>query len=226
MNAPLPEAAISVAPQGSAAWHKKRAGKITGSRMHTVMGGGPKAWNTLMEKLDEEMLMSGEELLARAGKVYSRDMERGKRLESVAIAHYELINDVDVERPDFVVHPKYPFIGVSPDGFISRMRRAVEVKCPNMNNHMAYRAYGLPPKYTAQVNAEIWVLDADSCHFISYNPDVPDPNMQQYVELVRRSQQYIERMELKCLEFWDLYTSGKHRLKAEDININNLPKLF
>lgn len=55
----------------------------------------------------------------------------GTRFESVANALYVHINKVDVLEYGLMIHPEYPWLGVSPDG-ITANGIMVEIKCPEM----------------------------------------------------------------------------------------------
>lgn len=56
----------------------------------------------------------------------------GSTNESIAIQYYEEQNEVNVQSCGFVVNPKWPWLGASPDGVmeIKGVKKAIEVKCP------------------------------------------------------------------------------------------------
>ena len=56
----------------------------------------------------------------------------GKKNENTAIKKYENIKNVSVTRCGFIINPKWPWLGTSPDGivFVNEKIRAVEIKCP------------------------------------------------------------------------------------------------
>jgi len=180
---------------------KLREGKLTGSRFHVVMNGGPQAWNTLMEELRNPQPFHTESTVPA--------LAWGIKNEPRAVAEYELRHFVDVEKPAFIEHPRFDFIGISPDGIVLP-RGGVEVKCPwNPEIHLQTFLYKrVPDEYVPQVQGLIWVADLEWVDFISYDPrQVQD---RQYFETrVLRDDAYIDRLQSRCLEFWELYRMGE-----------------
>ncbi len=207
-----------------AQWWEDRRAKLTGSRMAIVMEGGPKQWAKLMDELEWEMWASIEELMAR-GDVDAPALNWGRQHEDEAIAHYELIQNVDVIRAGFTVHPELPFVGASLDFFNVVTRRAGEVKCPyNPEIHAQTVAFGMPKKHKAQTQTEIWVAGATGLDFVSYDPRYPDPMKRHVIIPIERDDAYIAEMERKCREFMDLFTAGKRPVTVEQLT--EVPSFF
>lgn len=61
--------------------------------------------------------------------------------------------------------------GCSPDRIVAGKDEIVEIKCPAPWTHCQYMAEGLEDKYEIQVQAQLWLTNADACHFWSYWPD-------------------------------------------------------
>jgi len=179
----------------------KRLGRITGSIMSTIMDGGPKAWCTL---LDQKKLEIEQPDIAIGSEIYAPSLDWGNRNEPIAIANYEIENAVDVYVPKFsVVHPKYDYIAVLPDGITDEAVQ--EVKCPfNEEIHKMTVIYGLGAEtYKAQIQSEIWCTEKEVCHFISFDPRYKDPEKQLIVLEIERDNEYLEQMEEKCTKFYE-----------------------
>jgi len=205
-------------------WWDKRRGKITGSRMAIIMDGGPKQWAKLMDDLEWELWASVEELSAR-GDADAPALNWGRQHEDEAISHYELLHNLDVLRPGFVTHPKYPFVGASPDFFNAISNRVGEVKCPyDPEVHAKTVAFGMPAKHKAQTQTEIWVTRADGLDFISYDPRYPDPLHRHVLIHIERDDKYIAEMERKCCEFYAMFSSGKRPATVEQLT--DVPSFF
>ncbi len=222
--------------QGTEAWRRQRLGRITGSEMHRVMG-GPRAWASYARQLREEA-----ELLARieAGEEVELGQDFdvaatawGRRWESVALAEYAFQENVDVKPAGFTIHGDYPFIGCSVDGEVYRdaaiIEGVVEVKCPYSESvHLRILACGVvPDEHVAQVQAEIWVVGVEWGAFVSFDPR-RDLDRRYFCRLPDRDDEYIARMEGRCLEFWEFVQSGLDepgRIKS-DLTSGAIPRLF
>ena len=74
-------------------------------------------------------------MLCKKVKPYEKTWRRikacewGTKYEDVAKKLYEIKNNTLVHEFSCLPHPKYPFIGASPDG-ISELGRMLEIKCP------------------------------------------------------------------------------------------------
>lgn len=210
-------------PQGSEAWFRDRLGILTGSDMKTIMNGGNRAWVTLLERKKNEIENPDEALGDEAD---APSLRWGKKYEPRAIAHYELIHNVDVEKVGFVPHPDVPYVGCSPD-FLRREDKIVgEVKCPyNETVHaMTVVHAGGVFDYKPQLMCEIWTTGAEVAHFLSYDPRYRDPAKQLIVVPVEPDLRYIEQMAEKCAKFWDYLQTDTR--PADLGGMDKIPKLF
>jgi len=210
-------------PQGTEEWFRDRRGRLTGSDMRTIMNGGNRSWITLLERKKHEIEFPDEALGDEAD---APSLRWGNENEPRAIAHYELIYNVDVERVGFVPHPTVPYVGCSPD-FLNRDEGVVgETKCPyNEEVHAMTVVHGAGvQEYKPQIQCEIWVTGADVLHFISYDPRYRDPAKQLIVIPVLPDAAYIEKMEEKCAKFWDYLTTDTR--PADFGGLDEIPKLF
>lgn len=162
---------ISDAAQGTEEWLKCRAGRITGTRLKSVMSPKKSTRSTLIHELIAEKL-------APLPEVYqSAWMERGHRIEEVVKKLYGEHSDIKIESVGFIARTDIAWIGISPDGIIrdndGKIIKAVEVKAPSPKVFVQYfLTDAIPDEYFWQVVHYFVVLeDLESLDFIIYNPD-------------------------------------------------------
>lgn len=186
--------------QRSEGWRQQRAGKITASRFIDVMAVGKKgqplqARQTYMMDLATERL-AGEP----RPETYSRSMEWGKEVEPFAFEAYQLKTGLFVTAADFIRHPKYRFIGASPDGLIGD-DGGLEMKCPfNPAVHAQTLLEGMPEDHIAQVQGCMFVTDRDWWDFVSYDPRQA-PEYRLHVQRIPRDDSYIDRLAFELGKF-------------------------
>lgn len=151
--------------QGTEAWDFIRKGKLTGTYLKAIMG-TPKARQEALYEVIAERVTKG---LPED----ENPMERGHRLEPVAIAAFEFETGKRVERTGFCEHDNNQFIAQSPDGLIGETE-AVEVKCMGGKNHVkAWILNEIPDEYYWQAVQYFVVNDKlELLHFVCYNPDI------------------------------------------------------
>lgn len=157
-----------IVEQGSSEWKKEKAGVITGTRLEKVMGSKTLRENIKMELVSE--ILTGQIAEVPA----SLTMQRGTNEEPFAIKEYKERTGKDIQEFGLILHEKYPFIGVSPDGLTGDLKHAVEVKNPNSSTHARYLVDGkLPKKYYWQVVQYFVVIDTlETLDFISHDSRV------------------------------------------------------
>lgn len=177
---------ISDAAQGTEEWLKCRAGRITGTRLKSVMSTRKSTRLTLIHELIAEKL-------APLPEVYQSGwMERGHRIEEVVKKLYP----EQVESVGFIARTDIPWIGISPDGIIrdddGKITQAVEVKAPSPKVFVQYfLADAIPDEYFWQVVHYFIVLeDLQRLDFIIYNPDF-------YSDTIRMKKWTVSRHELQ-----------------------------
>lgn len=157
--------------QGSPAWMELRLGKVTGSRIKDVF----KTDNlSLIDKLiaESETGQSADE-----SDYVSDAMQRGKDLESIAMAEYERIHDTKLTRVGFIQSERFPLLGMSPDGLRFEGDTEVgclETKCPASKTHVQYLRMGLVPvDYRWQTWCPFLISDKIRwVDFMSFDPRV------------------------------------------------------
>lgn len=101
-------------------------------------------------------------------------VDRGNKLEPEAIKAYEKTTKQKVKLVAFIQNDRY---GISPDGLILKpkgetIKKLVEVKCPDTNNHIRYiLEKKIPEEHKDQIiHGFIVCDDVDEIDFVSYCP--------------------------------------------------------
>lgn len=186
--------------QLSEEWFAARRGKITCSRMAEVLAKSEAYADRIAAELLGEITVSQN---FKAG-------QWGNDNEPKARAAYELANSVDVQEVGFFIHPDFPYVGGSPDGFVGD-DGLIEIKCPaNQKVHVSNRMLGVNPSYIAQIQGLLWVTDREWCDFISFDPRVQPP-FDLYVERLTSDTLSFERIEMACVDFWRMIREGRRQ---------------
>jgi len=205
-------------------WFEARRGLITGSRVATVVNGGPRAWNTMLNKLAKEKTMTGAELAAK--QIDAASLSWGRKYEPIAKATYELMYNIELDTPAFITNSAYPGCGYSPDGRwpLPQYGRLVEIKCPYRTvNHGANVLYRQGVKdYQPQMQFGNMITMSHECDFVSFDRRYPDPDKRIVVIPVKADPVYIHEMESKITMFLGMLESGERF----DLNSDKVPELF
>lgn len=196
--------------QGTEEWREVRAGRITASRMNSVMqvgdGGvfksGPRKGQPKpepMARTQYAMELAAERLTMKPRpQINARALQWGKDVEPAARAAYEAERGVITEPGGFFLHSEYDFIGVSPD-FLVLVDGGGEIKSPESPQvHLETLLYGLPDEHIEQIQGGLWVTGRKWWDFVSYHPDFPE-SRRLYIQRVQRDEAYIAKMESACL---------------------------
>lgn len=119
----------------------------------------------------------------------------GKKYEDVAIMIYENRLNVKVHEFGLVKHPKYKFLGASPDGIVGRYKRdgihksnlvgrMVEIKCPVsrvIEHNGEIKGDIVPDYYWVQIQLQLECCDLDECDFWQCALEEYD-NRQEFIE--------------------------------------------
>ena len=157
--------------QGSLEWLMLRLGIPTASRFSDILTPSKLAPSKSQAKYMAELV--AEWALSRPldddSSVY---MERGREMEETAIAKYELLRDVEVDRVGFITTDD-GLMGCSPDGLVED-DGDLEVKCPSAKVHMEYLLNGGPLEdYTLQQQGRLGITGRRWTDFFSYHPTLP-----------------------------------------------------
>ncbi len=188
------------ADQRTDEWRQDRAGRITGSRFTDVISVKKDGKSTaerakLMRQLAFER-MAG----IPAHEVGGKALAWGTEVEPVAVQLYELHTGNIVTPSPFVVHPRYDFVGSSPDGLVGA-KGGIEIKSPHDEGvHINTWLEGMPAEHMPQVQGNMWVTGRDWWDFISYDPRQCE-RLRLYVQRVPRDDAYIASMAAAILQF-------------------------
>lgn len=159
--------------QRTPAWYEIRRGKVTGSEV------GKFVFNT-----DAKALTARRNLInAKIGEEADGDdcppnyedynMKRGSRLESRALAAFEIHTGMETETVGFVEHDTLP-LGVSPDALLSQRTFGLEMKCPIGKIQIARLEDNVCPEdYLPQIWLSMIVTGLPCWHFWSWHPVIP-----------------------------------------------------
>lgn len=190
--------------QGDAAWHGKRAGRITASRFKDVIAfvedakGNRRptaARTTYMHELAFERLAE-----QAKHNVRSKSLDWGHENEKPSHEAYELQTGNVVTYVDFIVHPRYDWLGCSPDGLIGD-DGGIESKNPYSEAvHVKTWLEGMPEEHKAQVQGCMLVTGRKWWDFLSFDIRQHE-KVQLYIEHVQRDDEYCEWLLVELVRF-------------------------
>lgn len=181
-------------------WRQERAGCLTASTFKDILalkrGGGPTAERAKLMRVKAFERLAGIPQHELGGKALSW----GRDLEDPANEAYMIETGGVIVASPFLVHPKYPFIGASPDGLVST-DGGVEMKCPHDEAvHIQTWLEGMPTDHIAQVQGNLMVTGRQWWDFISYDPRMSAP-WRLYVQRIPRDDAYINNLLTALLQF-------------------------
>jgi hypothetical protein len=192
--------------QGSEAWHQQRANRITGTRLCKTAQECIWTKGDQWESLGRDMYREANGLSQDPFNQFAMfAMKHGTDSEPLALKTLERMG-YKITQPSFVVHPKYDWLGISPDGIMLEGRNgnvsAVEVKCPQ----------GKPCKdvkqdkrnYWHQIQMALECMDLDEMLFFQWYSDE-----EHYEEWVKRDKDWAKTYIPKAKEFMDWYAEKK-----------------
>jgi len=148
--------------QRTEAWHAKRSEMITASEVYGVFGSESARREVMMRKLEPKPPGEGNAVPA---------LLWGTRFEPVAKKIYEERTKCTITDVSCVQHPRYTFLGASPDGLIvpnsddpKRYGRLVEFKCP-ISRAMKPE---IPPGYIHQMQMQMECTGIDECEYVEF----------------------------------------------------------
>lgn len=195
--------------QGSKAWFYDRLGMFTGSKFPDLMKSGRSKADMFGETamnyislvgLERNLSEIGKELYVdELFKANFRQTEWGNKFEPFARNKYIEETGFAVEETSFRKSKIIPTMGGSFDGDVVGQKRIIEIKCPyNMlihydNVQLHLDGDGMQNhKYYGQIQCNIFVAEADSCDFISFDPRLKENSF--VVINVPRDEEYINEM--------------------------------
>lgn len=143
--------------QGTEEWLEARVGKFTGSNAIKLLKYG----RTDKARVEENPSFTG-----------NYWTKRGQDLEPFAIAAYEMVKDVKVERPGFITNDDYPECLFSPDGIVGKT--LIEVKCFGEKKHTAVNRRNIPDEILAQVHFGMIMAELEDAHLVLFSDEVDE----------------------------------------------------
>ena len=158
-------------PQGSAEWLQARVGVVTSSCFDKIIT--PKTLKPSASADAYADLLNAEWKLGRPIIEEDRPwMTRGTHLEESAALWYAVQEDAEPRKVGFVLRDD-KMVGCSPDRLVGD-RGLLEIKCPAIQTHLAYRRLKEPPAdYRCQLQGQLWVAEREWVDFMSYCPGMP-----------------------------------------------------
>lgn len=198
--------------QGSPEWHALRVGKATASRIADLVAKTKTGWGASRANYMAELI--AERLTGRAAEGFTNAaMKHGTETEPDAVAAYEFLTNVEVERVAFVPHPSIAMSGASPDGYVGDVG-LIEVKCPNTATHIdTLLGEPIAGKYITQMQWQMACTGRAWCDWVSYDPRLPD-EMRLFVQRVPRNDALIAALEKEVTAFLIELDAKEQELRA------------
>jgi putative phage-type endonuclease len=184
--------------QRTAGWFELRAGKVTASSVYKVMAKTKTGYSADRENYQAQLVV--ERMTGQPAKSYSNAaMEWGVEQEANARAAYEAQMGKLVEEVGFIPHPTIPMCGASPDGVVGD--GLIEIKCPETATMIELQLSNkIPDKYLKQMQLQMRCADKQWCHFVVYDPRMPE-RLQLLILHVDRDDKLIGEMEAEIVKF-------------------------
>ena len=179
-------------------WHQQRLGRVTASSVYKVMAKTKTGYSADRENYQAQLVV--ERMTGQPAKSYSNAaMEWGVEQEANARAAYEAQMGKLVEEVGFIPHPTIPMCGASPDGVVGD--GLIEIKCPETATMIEMQLnQKIPDKYMKQMQLQMRCADKQWCHFVVYDPRMPE-RLQLLILHVDRDDKLIGEMEAEIIKF-------------------------
>jgi len=149
--------------QRSDEWFDARKGRITGSVVGAILGLDP---NCTRDEAMRRMVRAYHG--APSEFVGNIATQWGVMHEDEAREAFGYDQQVEVLPASFVVHPAWPWLGASPDGYVSD-KWLLEIKCPfglrDKLPPVPFKTVEQQPHYYAQMQIQMLVTDREACFF-------------------------------------------------------------
>lgn len=193
--------------QNTDEWFNLRAGKLTSSKLGTIMANFGKAFGEPAKKYAVNIAI--EQITSKPiASTYSNEhMERGHEQEPLARMMYEETMFCDVTNGGFY---NSDFIGCSPDGLVD-IDGVIEIKSVIASVHFAnVKRGGVDPAYWWQCVGNLKFTGRDWIDFISYCQEFPE-DRQLFVKRVYKDevQEDFLKLESRIEEFKELVSKSK-----------------
>lgn len=179
--------------QHTSEWMQARTGVVTASRMADAIAklsraskNGAKGdyaaahWKYVSE-------LAWERITGVCAEHYvTKPMEIGAQYEGEARIEYWMRYGTEVEQTGFVLHPRFDFLGASPDGLVGA-DGGLEIKVPLFSTHTAYLESGeVPEEYQWQMYTNMLCCGRQWWDFVSYCPPDIAPQLPEEFRMFRK----------------------------------------
>lgn len=180
--------------QRSDEWFQARLGKVTASRIDSLMARTKSGYSTSRANYMAELVC--ERMTGQPYETYQNAaMLRGIDLEPEALAQYCFQTDDPVDLVGFVNHPTITMAGASPDAYVGK-EGLCEIKCPAAPGvHMETLMTGvIDLKYMRQMAFQMACTGRSFCDFVSWDPRWPS-GMQLWIKRFYRDDTAVKVIE-------------------------------
>ena len=187
-------------------WYNTRKTMITASDVAAILG-----YNKYKSKYEVlENKINPKEFTSAA-------IQLGIKYEPLAVTEYEKIISNKVYETGLYKHNKYNWLGASPDGYIKKFDRLLEIKCVSSRS-----IYTFPYMYWIQMQIQMEVCDKNECDF--FQCKFEDDKLVQYsLQLVKRDRDWFNNIIPK-LEIFNndlIYTLKKGYIQRKRPRFNS-----
>lgn len=179
--------------QGTSEWMQARTGVVTASRMCDAMAklsrksknGDAGDYAAAHWKYVSEL--AWERITGVCAEHYvSKPMEIGSQYEGEARVEYWMRHGTEVDQTGFVLHPRFDYLGASPDGLVGR-DGGLEIKVPLFSTHCSYlESCTIPEEYMLQMYTNMLCCERKWWDFCSYCPPDIAPEMPDEFRMFRQ----------------------------------------
>lgn len=158
-------------------WYNTRSKMITASDVAAILG-----YNKYKSKYDVlENKLNPKEFTSAA-------IQLGIKYEPLAVKEYEKIISDKVFETGLYKHKKYEWLGASPDGYIQKLDRLLEIKCVSSRS-----IHTFPYMYWIQMQIQMEVCDKDECDF--FQCKFKEDKLVEYsLQLVKRDKEWFNNI--------------------------------
>ena len=191
--------------QGSEDWFKVRRGVPTASHFRDILADSDE------RKMRTNYLynLAGERLSGLTAEDFTNEyMNRGKRMEPQALASYEMLNAVEIERVGFVKRGR---VGCSPDGLVGAAG-AIETKtmAPKLLIPIILKKPPPPNEHLPQCHGVTWICELDWCDLSLFWP-----GMRPTVYRINRDEDFLRYLAGECDRFCDDLDNLVYKLRGD-----------
>jgi len=190
-------------------WYEVRKGTITGTKLDWVLA-WPKAQLTAIYEL------IADEFFLDTPTPETEAMRRGKELEAIARAKYEIATGQKVREVWFLKSDDFEdingkYVWLSPDWLIGESK-AIEIKCIGGKNFVKFKIENkIPDEYLEQVQMYFIVIGTlEELDFVIFNPDCLFEDKQLFVINTKRADHDLQPLRDKIVAFRKLWIENIH----------------